>query len=329
MTRYCEMAELLRFLRTKAVDIYAPVSDGTRLAFRKLAEGDTPDFTRLADNSVKDILLPQVETLMRFEMKDGLIDVVEESGCKRDFAVLGVRACDMSAVDVLDKVLLSGFADRWYEKRRDAMTVFSLACEEYGENCFCDAFSVNAAAPDGDVRMRKRGDGYLLTALTEKGEKLLFESPFEEAEEVPQAQPDESRRRVRVAPVSDVGTTKELFDLKLWKTLSRACLSCGSCTFACPTCTCYDISERDGGKRRVRTWDSCMYSDFTLMAGGTPRPNKDQRFRQRFLHKLIYSRENIGRFACVGCGRCVSACPSALHMPRVLSALARERGKKE
>ena len=68
-----------------------------------------------------------------------------------------------------------------------------------------------------------------------------------------------------------------------WKQLSESCLGCGTCTFVCPTCQCYAIEEFDTGKkvRRFRCWDSCMYSDFTQMSAGQPRPTQLERFRQR------------------------------------------------
>ena len=109
----------------------------------------------------------------------------------------------------------------------------------------------------------------------------------------------------------------ELFSSDKWASLSEACLGCGTCTFVCPTCQCYDIRDYDTGHgiQRFRCWDSCMYSDFTKMSAGQPRPTQLERFRQRFMHKLVYFPDNNdGCFGCVGCGRCIAVCPKdAIH----------------
>ncbi|MFR5760741.1 MAG: 4Fe-4S dicluster domain-containing protein [Oscillospiraceae bacterium] len=123
------------------------------------------------------------------------------------------------------------------------------------------------------------------------------------------------------------GKTKALFDRPEWKQLSESCLGCGTCTFVCPTCQCYDIKEFDSGKlvRRFRCWDSCMYSDFTKMSAGQPRPTQLERFRQRFMHKLVYFPDNNdGIFGCVGCGRCLAKCPIHMNIVKVVKTLGEE-----
>ena len=119
----------------------------------------------------------------------------------------------------------------------------------------------------------------------------------------------------------------EKFNSPKWKKLSMACLGCGSCTFACPTCQCYDIRDYDAGNgiQRYRCWDSCMYSDFTLMAHGTNRPTQLERYRQRFMHKLVYfPSNNDGMYSCVGCGRCIEKCPMNLNIVKVIKALGED-----
>ena len=126
----------------------------------------------------------------------------------------------------------------------------------------------------------------------------------------------------------DGGATDEKFQATLWEELYRPCLACGTCTFVCPTCQCYDIKDYDTGNgvQRYRCWDSCMYSDFTMMAAANNRTSQMQRFRQRFMHKLVYfPANNDGMYSCVGCGRCVEKCPSALNIVKVIKAFAAKR----
>ena len=118
--------------------------------------------------------------------------------------------------------------------------------------------------------------------------------------------------------------TAALFDAPEWKTLSEACLGCGTCTFVCPTCQCYDVKDFDTGKGviRFRCWDSCMYSDFTQMSAGQPRLTQVERFRQRFMHKLVYyPANNDGLFSCVGCGRCLAKCPISMNIVKVMKTM--------
>ena len=114
------------------------------------------------------------------------------------------------------------------------------------------------------------------------------------------------------------------FNSPEWKNLSQSCLGCGTCTFVCPTCQCYDIKDfkTNTGVQRYRCWDSCMYSDFTKMSAGQPRLTQLERFRQRFMHKLVYfPTNNDGMFSCVGCGRCVSKCPISMNIVKVMKTL--------
>ena len=123
----------------------------------------------------------------------------------------------------------------------------------------------------------------------------------------------------------------DLNTLRALKKAGKPCLACGTCTFVCPTCQCYDIKDYDTGHgvKRYRCWDSCMYSDFTMMAHGNNRTSQLQRFRQRFMHKLVYyPANNNGMYSCVGCGRCVEKCPASLNIVKVIKAFEKQGGDK-
>ena len=126
------------------------------------------------------------------------------------------------------------------------------------------------------------------------------------------------------------GKTGEYFNDPAWKELSASCLGCGTCTFVCPTCQCYDIKDFNTGRGviRYRCWDSCMYSEFTRMAHGNNRNSQLERFRQRFMHKLVYYPENNeGIFGCVGCGRCLARCPISMNIVKVMKKIGGNKGE--
>ena len=142
---------------------------------------------------------------------------------------------------------------------------------------------------------------------------------------------ENTREIMKKLPLANLSTDSfggerlmEHFSSEKWAELSESCLGCGTCTFVCPTCQCYDIRDFDTGNgiKRFRCWDSCMYSDFTKMAHGNSRNSQLERFRQRFMHKLVYfPANNNGEFGCVGCGRCLSKCPISMNIVKVMKAL--------
>ena len=284
--------------------------------------------------SAKDVFFPQVENMLRFKTEGRNIEIQTVDPAAEDFVVLGVRACDARSFEILDRVFLSDPVDPFYAARREHGAVVTLACARPDENCFCVNFGIDPAEPAGDATAWLVDDALYLRANTAKGEALL-EGLEDAADESPVAAQQEKVRTIASRlPFARLNLTgfdgehlMEKFESPKWAELSRACLGCGTCTFVCPTCQCYDIRDFDTGSgiQRYRCWDSCMYSDFTLMAHGTNRPTQLERFRQRFMHKLVYfPANNDGVYSCVGCGRCLSKCPQSLNIVKVIKALGGE-----
>lgn len=280
--------------------------------------------------SAKDVFFPQVEDLLQFRMEGKHIEIRECPKNEEDFVVFGVRGCDARSFEILDRVFLTDPRDEYYAARRKHATVVTLACAQPEESCFCTNFGVDPASPAGDVTAWIVGDTLYLQDHSDQGAELI--AGLEDTDDAAvEAQKKEISAICEKLPFGklDLDTfdgehLMEKFSDSQWETLSRACLGCGTCTFVCPTCQCYDIRDFDGGKTvtRYRCWDSCMYSDFTLMAHGTNRPTQAQRFRQRFMHKLVYyPSNNEGIYSCVGCGRCVEKCPQNLNIIKVIKAL--------
>ncbi len=284
--------------------------------------------------SPKEFFFPQTEDLMSFKTQGKNIEIIDNRSETEDFVIFGVRACDVKSFDVLDRVFLKEPVDSYYASRREHGIIISAACTRPSETCFCKTFGIDPTEPSGDISVWKTETELFLQSNTDKGAELLkkLNSLTEECDETAvNAQKAEVSAIMDKLPLAGLttdkfgaGKTKEFFDAPEWDTLSEACLGCGTCTFVCPTCQCYDIKDFNTGNGvvRFRCWDSCMYSDFTKMSAGQPRLTQKERFRQRFMHKLVYYPENNdGLFSCVGCGRCISKCPISMNIAKVMKTV--------
>ena len=330
-----KMPELLAAV-AKEMDLFLPVQNNGITNFGFWTEDADVDLDTLKTvKSPKDAFFPQSEILYSCYQKANKTSIEPAALKDAPFAIFGVRPCDVRAFDVLDRVFLSEPADVYYAARREHGIVVSLACHEPEDSCFCKTFGIDAAEPAADVAMWQVADGYAWEAKTEKGQKLteLVKAYLTEQDLTKEVEAEKEAIRTLIDKMPNsnlslegwgVGKTKERFDDPKWKELSDACLGCGTCTFSCPTCQCYDIKDFNTGNgvQRYRCWDSCMYSDFTMMAAGNNRTTQLQRFRQRFMHKLVYFPDNNdGMYSCVGCGRCVEKCPQSLNIVKVIKRM--------
>ena len=319
-------------------DLFLPIKTAGQTNFGLWTENAQVDIDTLKTvKSGKDIFFPQSETLYKVRREEGKFAIEGETPRQTPFVVFGIRGCDVKALAVLDKVFLSDPVDSYYAARRQMGIIISQACGRPDTSCFCKVFGVDCAEPEGDVVTWLVCEELYWQPKTEKGEALtaklakLLEKADDNAMD---AVKDAIRVIVEKLPYSNLSLEKwgaaaadANFDSPLWEEMYKPCLACGTCTFVCPTCQCYDIKDYSTGNgvQRYRCWDSCMYSDFTMMAHGNNRNSQMQRFRQRFMHKLAYfPANNEGMFSCVGCGRCVDKCPSHLNIVKVIKAFAKE-----
>lgn len=341
---------MLKISMSRAGELFQAIAAHQAL-YLPVKKGDQADFDRWNETaevaldclntakSAKDLFFPQMENLVDFKREGKSIEVQARELSEEKFVLFGVRPCDARAISVLDKVFLADPVDSWYQARRENGTVVVMACSQPEETCFCQVFDIDAANPaDGDVAAWTVDGELYWKPLTEKGEaltetiKVLLEESDEAKVESEQARVQSILEKLPLARL-DLSAFKpealnELFGSEKWAKLSEACLGCGTCTFVCPTCQCYDIRDYDTGHgiQRFRCWDSCMYRDFTMMAHGTPRPTQLERFRQRFMHKLVYfPANNDGMYSCVGCGRCVAKCPIHMNIAKVIKALGEDK----
>ncbi len=310
-------------------------------AYQEWTEGTVYSDVLNTLKSAKEFFFPQIQDMAKFRMKGKTIQVIDDRKETEDYVIFGVRACDVRSFDVLDKVFLADPVDTYYQDRRKHGTIFSMACSRPGETCFCRSFGIDPSESAGDVQCWKDQQMLYLQPVTKKGEALIGElmqdGLLQSAEPGDEAKIGEIRQQIlqimdrlplrKLQPVDNRDRELQVFRSEQWKELSSHCLGCGSCTFVCPTCQCFDIEEFSGPDtvQRYRCWDSCMYKDFTMMAAGQPRKTQLERFRQRFMHKLVYyPAAHDGMYSCVGCGRCLRKCPIHMNIAKVMTALEQE-----
>lgn len=310
-----------------AYRVFVPVREGDYHVFGPLEEGVDPDFdfqnTRL---SPKSLIQPQSERMFEYSLDEDSEEahILKES--PKDYsprALVGMRPCDALAMQLV-RINFDNpeYRDPWWVGYFEASTLVGLGCNEPCGTCFCTSVGGDPFGEEGlDVILYDLEDGYLAKTLTEKGEALLDKMPGgTSAGEDALNKADSIAAEARDKIVSKVPTDQlkqkvvnDLFDAPFWEEVAFSCINCGTCTFLCPTCWCFDIQDEIQGKEgdRIRNWDACMFPLFTLHGSGhNPRDNKPPRVRQRFMHKLKYYVDKYGNgVACVGCGRCVQFCP--------------------
>ncbi|MFA6665444.1 MAG: 4Fe-4S dicluster domain-containing protein [Armatimonadota bacterium] len=312
------------------MEVLAPVEDGGVIRYRPLGEGEMNlNFSGPA-KSLRDHFTPETETLFRYKY-EGLKAELEESPAEEhDRLIFGARACDAAALKYVDAVYsMVEPRDEPYFARRERTTIVGLFCNNPAWSCFCTEVGNFLTNPqEMDAGLTDIGDKYYAEAYTAKGEELLSAAQFEPAGAEDAAAVEKVKQKA-LSRLPAKGAHEEAclsynWDSPIFPELAEKCLGCGVCAYSCPTCHCFDIQECAQGKKgsRFRCWDTCQFEKFTLMGHGhNPRPSKKERTRQRVFHKFKYSIERYKMLGCVGCGRCISACPVNIDIHAVVAEL--------
>jgi sulfhydrogenase subunit beta (sulfur reductase) len=303
--------------------VYAPVRNGGIPEFQRLDGGTAAELYLRANTRYppKSLFLSQSETM--FYAQGTALEPVPLQTTPR--VVLGVRACDARATQLLDDVLSgSDSPDPSWIQRREQTALVGLGCTQPGATCFCSTVGSGPFDARGvDVMLTDLGNAYLAEVQTERGEALLEGMPAASQAQVEAAhQLQEAAAAGMEAPFETEGIRDilyTLFDSSFWYEVQQSCLGCGVCTFLCPTCHCFDIVDEVQRRERVRNWDSCMFRIYSQEASGyNPRPTNVERTRQRIMHKYAYFVDNYSEIGCTGCGRCVRNCPVDLDIRQVI-----------
>ena len=285
--------------------------------------------------ALKPLVFAPEETLWRSDA-DGRVRPEPPAGRPR--AVLGVRACDLAALALLDAHFLRpGCEDPWYAARRAGLLLVAVHCTHPAATCFCVSTGDGPEARAGhDLALWETEAGWLLEAAGARGAEVLARLPTEEADP---ASVEAARAEVRAAaarqrralPGRDL--REALFarlDHPRWARVAERCLACGSCTAVCPTCFCHATDEHpalDGTSAHARRWSSCFTERHSYIHGIVLRPDTRARYRQWLTHKLGGWHLQYGRSGCVGCGRCIAWCPAAIDLTEETTAICAGAGE--
>ncbi|HOX28752.1 MAG TPA: 4Fe-4S dicluster domain-containing protein [bacterium] len=324
-----KLGELMQAVLDAGKELIAPVRQGDHTAYARIKKpGDAALDILLTRMPLKEFFLPKTECLLKYtNLEGGGVEVSDPDPLNQERVVFGARPCDASSLPIMDKVFTWDYNDSLYLARRDKTTIVSIACESPAASCRCESVGISPSAKDGsDVLLTPIGDAYTVDAVTEKGEKLvaLWGSKLSDASDADAAKAAAFKPALpghQTDTASLRGKLKAKFETPAWAEQTMKCVGCGACAYLCPTCHCFDIVDEKsgcGGERR-RNWDACAFSTFTLHGSGhNPRAEQQHRYRQRVMHKFDYYPEKFGPVACVGCGRCLSACPVGMDIFEII-----------
>jgi sulfhydrogenase subunit beta (sulfur reductase) len=331
-----EKMDFFTFVLHKFGEIHAPLKKGDK----QFAFGKVPNWSEVALDYNRTILptkkyfLKPVDTLFRFSMDKGYEATVEDADQK--LILFGVHSCDIYSLKILDLVFAGKYVDNYYFTRRSQIGIIGIDCVP-DEHCFCHSMRADTVHDGFDLFLSDIGDAYLTLVGTSLGDDIVLASGglFQE---VTRGDIEEYKRRsnerdkafkLDVELRDFAGIMEMEYGSSTWKDLGDKCLSCGSCSMVCPTCYCYDVYDElnldQVSGQRKKMWDSCLRKEHALVAGGENfRKHRSDRVKFRYYHKQRGFVAEYGRPSCVGCGRCIVACPAKIDIVEVIKKIRGE-----
>ncbi len=320
--------------------LFGPVRNNNHHSFKELAKGELPDFNYLNTRlSPKSIVFPQSETMFEYSLDESKEQHHILKEINKEYlpqALIGIRPCDAASFLLVKRNFdTPEYKDTYWMRAYEATIFIGLACSNPHSTCFCTSAGCGPFHEEGlDLLLVDEGENFIAKILTSKGENFIKSAGWETETDSTAAEKIIKDMKIKAEEkiASFVSTdqlknksTSKLYDAPFWDDIAFACINCGTCTYSCPTCWCFDIQDevsRNSGIR-MRNWDSCMFPLFTLHGTGyNPRNSKMQRVRQRFMHKLKYYVDKYDAgIQCVGCGRCIRLCPANIDIRKVCNMM--------
>lgn len=287
-------------------------------------------------HSWKKYLYPAHERLWTASRTEGAFEVTATEPDPTPLAFLGMRACEIAAVGIQDRVFLGAVSDPGYKARRERVLRIAVQCGQAGGTCFCVSMGTGPGVKDGfDLSLTEilgpGGHRFLVEVGTAAGASVLDGVPTSPADgaESATAEAIVARTAQSMGRTMPAEGLRELMAANLehprWEIVAKRCLSCANCTMACPTCFCStteEVPDLSGtATERWRRWDSCFNSGFSQLHTQSVRKTAMSRYRQWLTHKLGTWHDQFGTSGCVGCGRCITWCPVGIDLTAEVAAI--------
>lgn len=292
-------------------------------------------------HSWKKYLFPPHEKLWEAKYDKSGLQIKEEKPKEEKLAFIGVRACELNAIKIQDKVFVKGnFINPIYQQRRENIFIVAVNCSTPAKTCFCTSMNTGPKADEGfDLSLTeilKDNEHYfLIESGSKKGTEILKKLSFSKATK----ENIEAEKKVIENTIENINkfvntkNIKELFyknyENSHWEEVAEKCLACANCTMVCPTCFCStveDVTDLTGEHaERWQKWDSCFTMDFSYIHGGSVRSSISSRYRQWITHKFATWIDQFGSSGCVGCGRCITWCPVGIDVTEEIKSLQKHK----
>lgn len=320
--------EIVKRLLASGKRVTAPVRKDNHVGFQEISDPSEIEYNSLTTVlSAKKVAFPKVDKVVEYEvLKDSIKTLEIDFDAYPEQVLFGVRPCDAAGFIPLHAIFNWDYADRFFLKRLEKTVIISFACPAADDYCFCTSVGGNPGSTKGsDIQFTKIADEiFLVEIITEKGKAVsaLFEDLL-----VPLT--EDIDKNSHIATLSEAFSFENvseklssIFENPVWEEQSMRCLGCGACAFVCPACACFDLQDEKNSRKgtRLKIWDSCGLSTFTLHTSGhNPREVQSDRWRQRIMHKFSYMPHRLGVPGCTGCGRCSRACPVDMNLKEHIS----------